>query len=136
MRRLKGLCFLLLFCLAGCDFFVPQTNSGGGTNTGDYLYVANGNNTFLAGFGVNSSGTLSVLNNSPYNKGVAAQSLAVTPANTFLYAGTTNGIYEYLINSDGSITVQNSGNSVAQDVVPTAMQVDSTGGFLLAAGIG
>jgi 6-phosphogluconolactonase len=135
MRRLKGLCFLLLFCLGGCDFFVPQTNSGGGTNTGDYLYVANGNNTFLAGFGVNSSGTLSVLNNSPYNNGVAAQSLAVTPANTFLYAGTTNGIYEYLINSDGSITVQNSGNSVAQDVIATSMQVDSTGGYLLAVGI-
>jgi 6-phosphogluconolactonase len=135
MRRLKGFCFLLLFCLAGCDFFVPQTNSGGGTNTGDYLYVANGNNTFLAGFGVNSSGSLSVLSNSPYNNGVAAQSLAVTPANTFLYAGTTNGIYEYLINSDGSITVQNSGNSVAQDVIATSMQVDSTGGYLLAAGI-
>lgn len=135
MRRLQGLCFLLLFCLAGCDFFVPQTNSGGGTNTGDYLYVANGNNTFLAGFGVNSSGTLSVLNNSPYNNGVAAQSLAVTPANTFLYAGTTNGIYEYLINSDGSITVQNSGNSVAQDVIATSMQVDSTGGYLLAVGV-
>jgi 6-phosphogluconolactonase len=135
MRRLQGLCFLLLFCLAGCDFFVPQTNSGGGTNTGDYLYVANGADTFLAGFGVNSSGTLSVLNNSPYNNGVAAQSLAVTPANTFLYAGTTNGIYEYLINSDGSITVQNSGNSVAQDVIATSMQVDSTGGYLLAVGI-
>jgi 6-phosphogluconolactonase len=135
MRRLKGLCFLLVFCLGGCDFFVPQTNSGGGTNTGDYLYVANGNNTFLAGFGVNSSGGLSVLSNSPYNNGVAAQSLAVTPANTFLYAGTTNGIYAYLINSNGSITVQNSGNSVAQDVIATRMQVDSTGGYLLAVGV-
>jgi 6-phosphogluconolactonase len=67
---------------------------------------------------------------------VAAQSLAVTPANTFLYAATTNGIYAYAINSDGSITVQNSGNAVAQDVVATSMQVDSTGGYLLAAGIG
>jgi 6-phosphogluconolactonase len=135
MRRLQGLCFLLLFCLTGCDFFVPQTNSGGGTNAGDYLYVANGANTFLAGFGVNSNGSLSVLSNSPYNNGVAAQSLAITPANTFLYAGTTNGIYEYLLNSNGSITVQNSGNSVAQDVIATSMQVDSTGGYLLAVGI-
>ena len=72
----------------------------------------------------------------PYNNGVAAQSLAVTPANTFLYAGTTNGIYVYAINTNGSITVQNSGTAVAQDVVATAMQVDSTGGYLLAAGIG
>ncbi len=137
MRRITG---FVLFVAARRGrlrwFFVPQTNSGGGTNTGDYLYVGNGNNTFIAGFGVNSSGALSVLNNSPYNNGVAAQSLAVTPANTFLYAGTTNGIYDYAINSDGSITVQNSGNAVAQDMVATAMQVDSTGGYLLAAGIG
>jgi 6-phosphogluconolactonase (cycloisomerase 2 family) len=136
MRRIQGLCCLLLLAVTGCDFFVPQTNSGGGSNTGDYIYVGNGNNTFIAGFGVNSSGGLSVLSNSPYNNGVAAQSLAVTPANTFLYAGTTNGIYEYLINSNGSITVQNGGSAVAQDLVATQMQVDSTGGYLLASGVG
>jgi hypothetical protein len=50
-------------------------------------------------------------------------------------AGTTSGIFIYAINSDGSITVQNGGNIAAQDVVPTAMQVDSTGGYLLAAGV-
>jgi 6-phosphogluconolactonase (cycloisomerase 2 family) len=138
MRRLQGLLCFLLLGLTGCDFFVPQTNSGGGTNTGDYLYVANSNNTFLAGFSVSSTGTLSVLKNSPYNNGVAAQSVTVTPANTFLYAGTTNGIFAYAINSDGSITVQNSGAAVAQDIVATSMQieVDSTGTYLLAAGVG
>ena len=136
MRRFQGLCCLFLLGVTGCGgFFVPQTNSGGGTNTGDYIYVGNGNNTFIAGFGLNSSGALSVLSGSPYNNGVAAQSLAVTPANTFLYAGTTNGIYAYAINSNGSITVQNSGSAVAQDMVATQMQVDSTGGYLLASGI-
>jgi 6-phosphogluconolactonase len=135
MRRILGLCCLLLLGLTGCDFFVPETSSGGGTTTGDYLYVGNGNNTFIAGFGVSSSGALSVLPSSPYNNGVAAQSLAVTPGNTFLYAGTTNGIYVYAINSNGSITVQNSGAAAAQDVIATAMQVDSTGNFLLAVGI-
>jgi 6-phosphogluconolactonase len=134
MRRILGLCCLLLLCVAGCGgFFSSQTTPV--TTTGDYLYVGNGNNTFLAGFAVSSSGTLSVLNNSPYNNGVAAGSLAVTPANSFLYAGTTNGIYGYTINSDGSITVVNSGNPLAQDLVPTAMQVDSTGSYLLAVGI-
>jgi 6-phosphogluconolactonase len=137
MRRFQGLCGLFLLGLTGCGgFFVPQTNSGGGTNTGDYIYVANGNNPYFAGFGVSSSGALSVLSGSPYNNGVAAQSLAVTPANTFLYAGTTNGIYLYAINSNGSITVQNSGSAVAQDMVATQMQVDTTGGYLLAAGFG
>jgi 6-phosphogluconolactonase len=137
MRRFQGLCGLFLLGVAGCGgFFVPQTNSGGGTNTGDYIYVGNGNNTFIAGFGVNSSGALSVLSGSPYNNGVAAQSVAVTPANTFLYAGTTNGIYAYAINSNGSIAVQNSGSAVAQDMVATQMQVDSTGNYLLASGFG
>jgi 6-phosphogluconolactonase len=137
MRRFRGLCGLFLLGVVGCGgFFVPQTNSGGGTNTGDYIYVGNGNDTFIAGFGLNSSGALSVLSGSPYNNGVAAQSVAVTPANTFLYAGTTNGIYAYAINSNGSIAVQNSGSAVAQDLVATQMQVDSTGGYLLASGFG
>jgi 6-phosphogluconolactonase len=135
MRRIEALCGLLVLVLAGCDFFVPQTGGGGGGNTGDYLYVGNGNNRYIAGFGVSSTGSLSVLTGSPYNNGVAAISLAVTPGNTFLYAGTTSGIFVYAINSDGSITVQNGGNITAQDVVPTAMQVDSTGAYLLATGI-
>jgi 6-phosphogluconolactonase len=137
MRRFQGLCGLFLLCLAGCGgFFVPQTNSGGGSNTGDYIYVGNSADPYIAGFGVSSSGALSVLSGSPYNNGVAAQSLAVTPANKFLYAGTTNGIYLYTINSNGSIAIQNSGSAVAQDMVATQMQVDSTGNYLLAAGFG
>ncbi len=136
MRRIPALfCLLLLGLTTGCDFFTSQSNCTDCTTTGDYLYVANGNNTFLAGFGVSTAGALSVLPNSPYNNGVAAQALAITPTNTFLYAATTSGIFCYLINSNGSITVQNSGSAVAADVVATSMQVDSTGSFLLAAGI-
>jgi 6-phosphogluconolactonase len=138
MRGIQVLCGLLLFAAVGCDFFVPQTNSGGGgggSNTGDYIYVGNGNNRFIAGFAVNSSGSLSVLPSSPYNNGVAVICSAVTPGNHFLYAGTSSGIFIYAINSDGSITIQNGGNIAAQDVIPTAMQVDSTGSFLLTAGI-
>lgn len=136
MRRIWALCCLLLLGVTGCDFFVPQTGGGGGGNTGDYLYVGNGSDPYIAAFGVSSAGALSVLNGSPYNNGVAAQSLAVNPGNTFLYAGTTNGIYVYAISSTGSLTVQNGGSAAAQDVVPTAMQIDSTGSYLLAAGIG
>jgi 6-phosphogluconolactonase len=135
MRRISVFCSLLLLGLVGCDFFVPNSNVVP-TNTGDYLYVGNGNNTYIAGFGVSSSGGLSVLSGSPYNNGVAAQSLTVTPGNSFLYAGTTNGIYGYAINSGGSISVINSGTAVAQDMVATQMQVDSTGNYLLASGIG
>jgi 6-phosphogluconolactonase len=136
MRRIPALfCLLLLGLTTGCDFFTTPTNCTDCTTTGDYLYVANGNNTNIAGFGVSTAGALSVLPSSPYNNGVAAQSLAITPTNTFLYAATTSGIFCYLINSNGSITVQNSGSAVAADVVATSMQVDSTGNYLLAAGI-
>jgi 6-phosphogluconolactonase len=136
MRGIHLLCGLLVSVAVGCDFFVPQTTSGGGgNNPGNYIYVGNGNNRFMAGFGVASNGSLSVLNGSPYNNGVAVICSAIAPGNRFLYAGTTSGIFIYAINSDGSITVQNGGNIAAQDVVPTAMQVDSTGGYLLAAGV-
>jgi 6-phosphogluconolactonase (cycloisomerase 2 family) len=128
-------CCLLLFALTGCDFFVPNTNSGGGGVTGDYIYVGNSNNTDIAGFGVSTAGALSVLTNSPYNNGIAALSLTVTPANTFLYVGTSSGIYGYAIASNGSIGVINSGTIMGGDVVPTYMQVDSTGNYLLAAGV-
>jgi 6-phosphogluconolactonase (cycloisomerase 2 family) len=137
MRRIPALfCLLLLGLTTGCDFFTTPTNCTDCTTTGDYLYVSNGNNTYLAGFGVSTAGALSVLPSSPYNNGVAAQALAITPTNSFMYVSTTAGIFCYAINSNGSITVQNSGSVVAADVVATSMQVDSTGNYLLAAGIG
>lgn len=137
-----GLCLGGLLSVAGCKgFFVPQhivpTTPGGND-----LYVANGANTYIAGFAVSASGGLSVLNNSPYNNGISAASLAITPRNGFLYACTATGIFEYAINSDGSITIQNNGSPVAQDLVasPTGggcfLQVDATGGYLLATGLG
>ena len=126
----------MLAALAGCKgFFMPQGNGPPPSAGGNNLYVANSNN-YIAGFGVSATGALTVLSNSPYNNGISAISLAVTPKNSYLYASTSNGIYEYAINSDGSLTVQNSGTPVAQDVIATAMQVDSTGGYLLAAGLG
>jgi 6-phosphogluconolactonase len=133
-RAISCLGCVVLLGLTGCDFFVSQGNTPT-NNSGDYLYVANAADTFVAGFGVSSAGALSVLSNSPYNNGVAGLSLAVSRANTFLYIGTSNGIYEYAIGSNGALTVQNSGNAVAQDVLPSEMQVDSTGNYLLAAGI-
>jgi 6-phosphogluconolactonase (cycloisomerase 2 family) len=141
-RAILNLCGLsVLLCplmgLMGCDsFFTKQSSNNTPTNTGDSVYVANGANTFIAGFAVSSTGTLSVLPNAPYNNGVAALSLTLTPKNTFLYAGTSNGIYLYAIGSNGALTVQNNGNPVAQDVIATQLTVDSTGTYLLAAGLG
>lgn len=134
---LSGICLAaLLPGLIGCGrFFVPQHNVPT-TPTGNNLYVGNSGDTNIAGFAVSTTGGLSVLPNSPYNNGIAATSLAVTPNNSYLYAATSNGIYAYAINSNGSITIQNSSQPVAQDVIASALQVDATGGYLLAAGLG
>ncbi len=127
----------LLLGLTGCDGFFVPVNPNPPVNSGDFVYVANGANTYIAGFSISSTGALSVLANSPYNNGVAATALAISPNNGYLYAsGTLGGIYEYVINSNGSLTVQNNGSPLVQDVIATAMQVDSTGSYLLAVGIG
>jgi hypothetical protein len=131
---LAPLLTISLLALMGCDnFFVNPTPPP--TNSGDLIYVANGANTFIAGFSILSNGTLSVLPNSPYNNGVAALSLAVTPNNAYLFAGTSNGTYLYAIGSNGVLTVQNNGSPVVQDVIATQLAVDSTGTYLLAAGL-
>ena len=80
MRAIQILCGLFVFVAVGCgEFFPDQTSGGGGSNTGDYIYVGNGNNRYIAGFAVSSSGALSVLPNSPYNNGVAVICSAITP---------------------------------------------------------
>lgn len=122
--------------LAGCKgFFVPP-NPPPPSTAGDTLYVANGSNATIAGFTVGSTGKLSAVSGTPLNNGFPVTTLAVTPNNAYLYAGCSNGIYEYAIGKNGSLTIQNSQQPVAQDLIPSSMQVDSTGSYLLAAGIG
>lgn len=122
-----------LVALGGCGkFFQPETGGGGGTTSGDLLYVANSGSSALsvAGFSIDSA-KLAVTNSSPYSVGVTPYSLAVTPSNTFLYVGTLAGIYVYTINSDGSLTVGNSGSPTGE-AGAVSMKVDTTGGYLLA----
>jgi 6-phosphogluconolactonase (cycloisomerase 2 family) len=134
MRSVRSVLLVGLLALTGCGkFFQPETGGGGGTTSGDLLYVANSNasNLTIAGFTI-ASAKLSVTNSSPYSVGVTPYSVAVTPDNAFLYVGTLAGIYVYTINSDGSLTVGNSGTPVGSSGA-VAMKVDTTGGYLLAA---
>ena len=110
-----------LLSLTGCGFFPAQTRQRSVTpiNTGDYLYVGNAGNVLPRRFFRQHNRSPFGSNDSPYNNGVAVASLAVTPNNAYLYAGTTSGIFEYLINSNGSLTIQNNGAAVAQDVIAT-----------------
>ena len=61
--------------------------------------------------------------------------MAITPRKQFLYvASLTGGIYLYVINSNGSITVQNNGTAVASGYIASAIQVDTTGAYLIVTG--
>ena len=119
----------------GGKFFPDQTGGGGNTSSGNYLYVANSSTSVssIAGFTIANT-ALSVLANSPYATGVPPNTLAIMPKNTFLYAGSLSGnIYAYTINSDGTLSIANSGSPVATGVSPVTMKVDPTGQWLIVA---
>lgn len=132
------------FGLAGCgNFFKKPTGGGSGGGGGctvncgtasDFLYIANqvATRTGIAGFSI-SNAALAVAANSPYALTVLPTALAIDPLDKFLYVGSSDGlVYLYAINTDGSLTVQNSGSPVAT-IAAASMQVDTTGSWLLVA---
>lgn len=132
-----GMMGLLALSSCGTGKFFPEpcTTNCTPTNSGNYIYVANSSTTVssIAGFTIASS-ALNNLSNSPFTTGLPPNALAVTPNNTFLYVGSlSGGIYAYTINSDGTLTVANSGSPVATGVSPITMKVDPTGQWLIAA---
>jgi 6-phosphogluconolactonase (cycloisomerase 2 family) len=118
-----------VLALTGCrEFFVP-VNGGGGSTTGDYVYVANQTTATLAGYSISTSGKLSSVTNSPYSLGYIPTALAVTPGNAYLYVGSLFGLYVYSINSDGSLTAAVGGASQAS-VLAQSMAISPDGNWL------
>jgi len=126
-------------CAGAGKFFPPPcTTNCNPTNSGNYIYVGNSSTAVssIAGFSITTTPAVNALTNSPYATGLPPNTLAITPKNTFLYVGSiSGGIYAYTINSDGTITVANSGGPVATGVSPITMQVDPTGQWLIAADV-
>jgi 6-phosphogluconolactonase (cycloisomerase 2 family) len=123
--------------LAGCgDFFTKDGGGGGGTTVGSYTYVGTQTGT-LVGYSVSSTGALATLSGSPSQFATAAiNSLAITPSNTFLYAGVAGiGAYGSSINSSTGVTSLVSTSALVQDVSPSALTIDPSGKFLLVAGL-
>jgi 6-phosphogluconolactonase len=125
-----------LLVLAGCgQFFPPLTSGGGGSgsSSGDYIYAGNvGTNPLtVAGFSI-ASAALSSISGSPWSVALEPTALAVTPNDTYLYAGSAaGGIYVYTIGSTGAITIGNGGVPVATGVSPSVLRVDPTGNWLI-----
>jgi len=116
------LAFALLAPLSGCAGFWQPINSttttSGGSTTGDYVFVGKTGNTSIAAYAVASTG-LTAVTGSPFSLAYAPLALAVTPSDSFLYAGTAQGVYGFSIGTGGVLTSLNSGGAIAN--TPTAM---------------
>jgi 6-phosphogluconolactonase len=137
-RWLGGSLCASALLLAGCgDFFTKDSGGGGGGGSvGSYVYVAT-QSGMLAGYSVSSTGALATLSGSPSQFATAAiNGLAVTPNNTFLYAGVAGtGIFGSSINSATGVTTLINRSVLVQDVAPLALTVDPSGTYLLVAGL-
>lgn len=136
---LAGFLCASVLLLAGCgDFFTKDGGGGGGGggSTGSYIYVGTQTGV-LVGYSVSTTGALGTLSGSPSQFATTAiNALAVTPANTFLYAGVAGiGVYGLSIASTTGVTTLINTNVLVQDVAPLALTVDPSGKYLLVAGL-
>jgi 6-phosphogluconolactonase len=138
-RVASALMLMSLWMTAGCgNFFVyPGSSSGGGSGSsgGNYVYVANSTTQSLAGFAV-GTGTLTAVTGSPYNLGFTPTSVAINPANTFLFVSGYNNaglglIYGYSIGSTGSLSALNNGFALVTGYEEVAMDVSPDGQWLM-----
>jgi 6-phosphogluconolactonase (cycloisomerase 2 family) len=97
------------------------------SSSGDFFIL---NSTTISGYSI-ASGTLTALTGSPTSlpSGVTPYSMAVDPTGSFLYVGTSGGIYLYDIGTGGKLTQNTS--VLLDDGTSSALQVDSTGHWLL-----
>jgi 6-phosphogluconolactonase (cycloisomerase 2 family) len=125
--------------LTGCSGFwnaLPTTTTGTGTTTltSGFVYVLNIATSQMIGYYVNAGtltqvGTANTLSAAPI-------AITVAPSNAFLYVSTLGGIFVYTIDtSTGELTLGNGGLAITQDAA-TAMQVDTTGNWLIEGGGG
>jgi 6-phosphogluconolactonase len=126
----------LALVLAGCNFFVPQTNStgggSGGSSTGDFAYVSNSTSgsTSIAGY-VLSAGTLAPMSTATFNLQFVPSAMVVSANNLFLYvASQTGGIYLYSIGTGGVLTIANSGSPLVSGNFVGAMDISPDGNYL------
>ncbi|MGA8939590.1 MAG: beta-propeller fold lactonase family protein [Acidobacteriaceae bacterium] len=94
---------------ASCPTTTCTTNCP--ATTTDYAYIANSSSgtTYVDGYDV-GSGALTAATSAPFSFSYSPSALAITPANTFLYAATdsaltTGIIYGYSIGTGGALSI-------------------------------
>ena len=120
--------------LNGCaGFWDPPSSSTTTTTTttlsSGIFYVLNVETAQIVAYYV-SSGTLTQI--ATYATPASPITLTVAPSNSYLYLSTSGGIYAYTISTSGTLTLANISNVISTDT-PYAMQVDSTGSWLVEA---
>ena len=150
---------LSALALSGCGKFFQPVSTGTGSASGgsgsggsgssssssvDAVYIANGNTSLqnVAAFSV-TNGVLANLQNPQLGSiGIPPSALAINPKGTLLWVGSgavdgglasPGGLFVYVINSNGTLTLGNSGNPLAQSVAANAMAVDPSGNYLAVA---
>lgn len=128
--------------LAGCGNFWQAPNGTGSstcttncpTTTSGNFYILNQATNQIAGYNIASGGTLTAITGSPYALAAKPFAIAIAPGGAYLYVSTTAGIYLYTVDSTtGELTLGNSNNVISSDYA-TALQMDSTGAWLVEAG--
>lgn len=123
---------LAVFALAltGCgQFFPPLTSGGGGTSSGDYIYVGNfGTNPLsIAGYSIGTS-SMSAISGSAWAANYSPNSMVVTQNDEYLFIGTDSGeIFSFPIESNGALGT----GTTAGALGPAAMAIDTSGNWLI-----
>lgn len=131
-RRAGVLGCLAGFALAltGCgQFFPPITSGGGGTSSGDNIYIGNlGTSTpTIAGLTIASS-AVSAISGSDWNSSYSPDSMVVTQNDEYLFMGSDSGeILSFPINSSGGL----GSGTAAASVIGSAMAIDTSGNWLI-----
>lgn len=105
------------------------TCSTASAGTSGNFYVLNVGTNQIAGFNV-TSGKLAALTGSPYTAPGTPLSIAIAPNGSFLYVGTSSGVFVYTIASNGQLTLGNSTKPVSADQA-ISMQVGANSDWLV-----
>ncbi len=135
-----GVVLAVCSLLAGCGKFFDPTSTGTGSSpvsTTDAVYIANGSNSLqnIAAFSL-TAGILANLQNPQLGSiGVPPSALAINPKGTLLWVGSndivsTPGLFVYIVNSNGTLTLGNNGSALSVPVAASAMAVDPSGNYL------
>ena len=123
----------LALVLTGCGQFFPPLSStgGGGTSSGDNIYIGNlGTSTpTIAGITIANS-AVSAISGSDWDSSYSPNTMVVTQNDEYLFMGSDSGeILSFPIDSDGAL----GSGTAAASVIGSAMAIDTSGNWLIVA---